>query len=109
MTLGTLKFGNVCINTSLVLLNSFFRGKRFARGDAFIGYQKDTPAAVVFQASNYLRRLREEDDTDVIESKLELLGRAGILENKVSINMMLDRHEITEQWKEAVCHCDRHQ
>ena len=27
------------------------RGRKFTAGDAFIGYQKDTPAAVVFQAT----------------------------------------------------------
>ena len=78
------------------------RGKKFTQGDAFIGYQKDTPAAVVFQASNFLRRLREEDDENVIRSKLEVLGRAGILEN-VPLNVLLDREDVTDLWKEAVC------
>ena len=82
------------------------RGKRFVRGDAFIGYQKDTPAAVVFQASNFLRRLREEDDESVIQSKLELLDRAGILEN-IPISVFLDREEITKQWRDAVCHSQK--
>ena len=82
---------------------ALFRGKKFARGDAFIGFQKDTPAAVVFQASNFLRRLREEDDENVIQSKLEVLDRAGILEN-VPLNVLLDREDVTELWKEAVCH-----
>ena len=79
------------------------RGRRFARGDAFVGYQKDTPAAVVFQASNFLRRLREEDDQDVTHSKLEVLDRAGILEN-VPLNVLFDREEKTELWKDAVGH-----
>lgn len=87
-----------CSSTALVLL----RGKKFTQGDAFIGYQKDTPAAVVFQASNFLRRLREEDDENVIRSKLEVLGRAGILEN-VPLNVLLDREDVTDLWKEAVC------
>ena len=77
------------------------RGKRFARGDAFIGYQKDTPAAVVFQASNFLRRLKD-DNTDVVESKLEVLNRAGIL-NHMSLDMLLDREDFTEPWRAAVC------
>jgi hypothetical protein len=85
------------------ILFTLFRGRRFARGDAFVGYQKDTPAAVVFQASNFLRRLREEDDETVIRSKLEVLDRAGILED-VPLNVLLDREEITELWKEAVRH-----
>ena len=79
-----------------------FRGRRFTRGDAFVGYQKDTPAAVVFQASNFLRRLREEDDESVIRSKLEVLERAGILE-KIPASVLRDREEITEHWRDAVC------
>ena len=79
-----------------------YRGRRFTRGDAFVGYQKDTPAAVVFQASNFLRRLREEDDESVIHSKLEVLERAGILE-KVPISVLRDREGITEHWRDAVC------
>lgn len=79
-----------------------FRGKRFAKGDAFIGYQKDTPAAVVFQASNFLRRLKE-DNMDVVESKLEVLNRAGILD-RMSLDMLLDSEDFAEPWREAVCH-----
>ena len=33
-----------------------FRGRKFTEGDAFIGYQKDTSAAVVFQATHQLER-----------------------------------------------------
>ena len=87
----------------IYLYTALLRGRKFARGDAFIGYQKDTPAAVIFQASNFLRRLREEDDQDVTHSKLEVLDRAGILEN-VPLNVLFDREEITEPWKEAVGH-----
>ena len=79
-----------------------FRGRRFTRGDAFVGYQKDTPAAVVFQASNFLRRLREEDDEDMIHRKSEVLARAGILE-KIPLSVLCDREGITEYWRDAVC------
>ena len=88
-----------CGNNYTALL----RGRRFARGDTFIGYQKGTPAAVVFQASNFLRWLREEDDQGVTHSKLEVLDRAGILEN-VPLNVLFDREEKTELWKDAVDH-----
>ncbi len=37
---------------SLILFN---HSVKFKRSDAFIGYQEDTPAAVVFQASNIIR------------------------------------------------------
>ena len=57
----------------------------------------------MFQASNFLRRLREEEDENVIHSKLELLKRVGILEN-MPLNVLLDKEELTEQWKEAVGH-----
>ena len=40
----------------LIQVTTPFRGQRLAEGDAFIGYQKDTPAAVVFQATNQLKR-----------------------------------------------------
>ena len=33
-----------------------FRGRKFTEVDAFIGYQEDTPAAVVFQATHQLER-----------------------------------------------------
>ena len=61
----------------------------------------------MFQASNFLRRLRE-DDISVTESKLEVLSRAGILDN-MPRNVPLDREEITEQWKDAVCHFEWYQ
>ena len=81
-----------------------FRGRKFSRRDAFVGYHKDTPATVIFQASNFLRRLSEENDENVIRSKLEVLDRAGILE-KVPISVLLcDSAEgITEHWRDAVC------
>ena len=35
-------------------LHSPCRGRKFTEADAFIGYQNDTPAAVVFQATRQL-------------------------------------------------------
>jgi hypothetical protein len=32
-----------------------FSDSKFKKSDAFIGFQKDTPASVVFQATNLLR------------------------------------------------------
>jgi len=32
-----------------------FRNYQFKKSDAFVGFQKDTPASVVFQATYYLR------------------------------------------------------
>lgn len=84
------------------MLIDTYRGKKFARGDAFIGYQKDTPAAVVFQASNFLRSLTEEESLDKCERKLEIVKRANILSNK---DILLCRHDIIEHWQEIVCAC----
>ena len=33
----------------------FYSNAKFKKADAFIGFQKDTPASVVFQASNLFR------------------------------------------------------
>ena len=49
--LGTVR--NLLVNTLEFL--SIYSDSKFKRSDAFIGFQKDTPASVVFQASNLLR------------------------------------------------------
>lgn len=36
-------------------MSFFFSDSKFKKSDAFIGFQKDTPASVVFQATNLLR------------------------------------------------------
>ena len=36
-------------------LLSLCRDSKFKKSDAFIGFQKDTPASVIFQATNQLR------------------------------------------------------
>ncbi len=41
---------NCCFNCLIIYSES-----KFKRSDAFIGFQKDTPASVIFQASNLLR------------------------------------------------------
>ncbi len=56
------------------------RGNQFNEAHAFIGYQKDTPAAVIFQATNLLKRLRENQRPDSYASwQAENLMRAGII------------------------------
>ncbi len=42
-----------------MLTSVLYSEKGFKETDAFIGYQKDTPAAVVFQATNHLESLRK--------------------------------------------------
>ena len=49
----------VTVQSSFILhpfRNQKFRDQKFTEEDAFIGYQKDTPAAVVFQATHQLER-----------------------------------------------------
>ena len=53
-----------------------FRGRKFAEGDAFIGYQKDTAAAVVFQATHQLER----EGTAVSPQRRERTEPVGIQE-----------------------------
>ena len=45
--------------------------------------------------------MREDDVRDVIESKLELLNKAGILDN-ICPDMLLDTLDTDEHWKKAV-------
>lgn len=42
-----------------VVKTFFFRDAKFKKCDAFIGFQKDTPASVIFQATNQLKAARE--------------------------------------------------
>ena len=47
-------------------LNFQYRDPKFKRSDAFVGFQKDTPASVVFQASNLIRlATTEAEDFDI--------------------------------------------
>ncbi|XP_064403130.1 E3 ubiquitin-protein ligase RNF213-like isoform X2 [Halichondria panicea] len=70
------------------------RGNHFSEAHAFIGYQKDTPAAVVFQATNLLKRLQRNPS---LSSKIEQLQRAGIIsENFVGLS------ENSPQWSDSV-------
>ena len=81
---------------------------RFTEKDAFVGYQKDVAAAVVFQASSQLRktcdRLREPVDyfTDrhhLWQSAWEhgLLGKGPLME-------VAHNKEGSDPWKRGVCY-----
>ena len=47
--------------------------RNFKVGDAFVGYQKDTPAAVVFQVSRLLKDHTEEDDVEHWKAKVIII------------------------------------
>ena len=69
-----------------------FRGNQFEEAHAFIGYQRDTPAAVIFQATNQLRNLKQESEA------CHHLERAGILDkDALSVSK-----EGSTQWSEMV-------
>ena len=60
--------------------------KKFREGHAFIGYQKDTPAAVVFQASKQLKRgVKQKSDHDIVKDIANSSEKEG-----------------SEVWKQAV-------
>ena len=79
--------------------------RRFKEKDAFLGYQKDVAAAVVFQASSQLRktcdRLREPvtGSHHLWESawKQRLLGNGPLEE-------VACQREGSDPWKRAVCY-----
>ena len=74
--------------------------KSFKECDAFIGYTKDTAAAVVFQATNQLERLRGEDLENSDEWKR--MVATGCLKT-IDPHGLIDEGEGTELWKQAVC------
>ncbi len=77
---------------------SDYRGNKFHEAHAFIGYQKDTPAAVIFQATNHLRKLQENHGQEA-STDAEHLMRAGI----ITLNFA-DVSQDSDLWIEAVSH-----
>ena len=66
-----------------------YRNQKFGRADAFVGYQNDTPAAVVFQAtycmSELQQQLREKSATNhFILDLAHLSAEAFVLEKEGS-------------------------
>ena len=75
---------------------------RFKEKDAFVGYQKDTPAAVVFQASNQLRQyVRERDYVAHSSYPWVEAWERGLLE-VASVGELECMEGDSEQWKQAV-------
>ena len=71
---------------------SMSRGQKFTEGDAFIGYQRDTPAAVVFQATHQLRERRPVIPS--IESERMEQGSVP--------GLKVEEEELSDMWKENV-------
>lgn len=68
----------------------------FKEGHAFIGYQKDTPAAVVFQASKLLKKFRKG-------LSMSMLTESSILGN-IPPGEIRNEDKGSDTWKDAVRH-----
>ena len=68
----------------------------FKEGHAFIGYQKDTPAAVVFQASRQLKRLRKGPYW-----RLESMQEYSVFQD-ISLEELAMEEKGSELWKLTV-------
>ena len=83
----------------IIITTVFFRNDKFCPGHAFIGFQNDTPAAVIFQSTNFLRKLREQGEANV--TGWEMVQNAGALSG-VAPEELVTLQEDSEQWKDAV-------
>ncbi len=81
-----------------VFISVLHSGKGFKETDAFIGYQKDTPAAVVFQATNHLESLQQGTmNASRAGAYLHILNMGGIRPE-----VLAHAEEGSELWKVAV-------
>lgn len=79
---------------------------RFREKDAFVGYQKDTPAAAVFQASNQLRHFVREKENVAHSTYLWVeVWKKGFLGGP-RLDELDNMKEDSEQWKQAVSSCE---
>ncbi len=82
--------------------DTIFRDTSFKKSDAFIGFQKDTPASVIFQATNQLRLACSAIKDGSFERTTKwrsILEWSGIATDNWGIE-----EEDPEAWKEAVSH-----
>lgn len=90
-----MSFSLLCAISHIVCRGVSGNGK-FKEGHAFIGYQKDTPAAVVFQASRQLKRLRKAPYW-----RLESLQENTIL-GDIPLAELIAEKQGSDLWKLAV-------
>ena len=87
--------------SSIVIDYYLNRGKKdFKEGHAFIGYQKDTPAAVIFQASKRIKDLRKRGCW-----RLPSLKKSGFLKD-ISAKVFASEKKGSDLWKYAVSNGD---
>lgn len=85
--------------TTYIISTIFFRNEKFCPEHAFVGFQTDTPAAVIFQSTNFLRKLREQGGANV--TGWEMVQNAGALSG-ISPEELAALGEDSEQWRDAV-------
>ena len=73
----------------------------FKEGHAFVGFQKDTPAAVVFQATNQLEKLISQVNPDDSPAWLRM-QQIGILKDISASNLKLEMEKKSKIWRTAV-------
>ena len=93
-----IRFAEVPRRNSIIII-VFFRNEKFSPGHAFIGFQTDTPAAVIFQSTNFLRKLREQGGANI--TGWEIVQNADALRD-ISPEELATLQEDSEQWKDAV-------
>ena len=77
----------------MIIPSTSYSGRKFTEGEAFIGYQKDTPAAVVFQATRQL----EQEGLVVSPQQKKETKLVNDLESRV-----VEETEDLQVWKENV-------
>ena len=73
--------------------------KKFRPENAFIGYQTDTPAAIIFQTTNFLRKLRKQEKVDTKAWEVILAANA----TQTSLEEFMVLPESSEEWNNVVC------
>ncbi len=81
------------------------RTNSFKENDAFIGYQKDTPASVIFHATNMLRKACELSASSNLNSiPLHKEWKSIMVQSGLDLHYQYSpQEEDTTTWTTAVC------
>ena len=85
-----------CVISNIIDCRGISGNGNFKEGHAFIGYQEDTPAAVVFQASRQLKGLKKGP-----YRRLESLQESSVL-GDIPLEEVIAEHKGSDRWKLAV-------
>ena len=86
------------MNVNIIMAcNTFWVSIRFKESDAFVGYQKDVAAAVVFQASIQLRNRCKR-----VRSGCQQLWESALLGLCTPDELAMEQ-EGSDTWKKVVC------